>query len=342
MPIKCFSLLALLGSAWCAACQPATTTTPPMPAARTERFRLSAGPGCADGYPARIHEARFLTPDGGGFPVPYGHFLTGNWGRSGIGWAVGDEMQAAPDSLEIRLFSYTENKFYEGHFLLPQEKLYALLKQGYWQADEKKQGTYDDLNVTVVPTGVVMVWLRGRLNQVFIGRYQARQIEYDYERFAPGADRASVVRNEQAKLSPAVRRKIAAGTVSSQRWDAYLKTYPWRLEFSRPLTLGPFGVGYRNAEAAEDPPTPDQAAFAQLVFQRIAADVADRLHIVEYGRGGRELGRSATHRVDVGIIPEAHVGRQARWQADGRVGFRIFRPGRGRWVDRCHCVSLVQ
>jgi len=97
----------------------------------TERFDLSASPGCADGYLATIDEARFISSKGGSsFPVPYGHRLDSGWGGSAIGWTVGDPRQPAPDSLEIRWFSYTEDKFYEGHFLLPQERIYHLLKQG--------------------------------------------------------------------------------------------------------------------------------------------------------------------------------------------------------------------
>ncbi|RZL12125.1 MAG: DUF2931 family protein [Hymenobacter sp.] len=185
---------------------------------------------------------------------------------SAVGWAVGEEKQPAPDSLEIRWFSYTENKFYEGHFLLPQARIHALLKQGYWQADQRKQGTYTSLALSVVPTGVVVVWLVGRQNQVLIGRYQARPIAYDYERFQPGADRAVAMQEAQAAMSPAARRESAAGTISSKKWDNYLKTYPWKVAFSRPLTITDFGLNYLSAETTADPPTPDMTAFAQLAL----------------------------------------------------------------------------
>lgn len=145
------------------------------PAFQTEKFNLSANPGCADGYPARIEEGHFINSAGSGFPLPYGHFLTGNWTGSGVGWAVGDTMQAVPDSLELRWFSYTEDKFYEGHFLLPQQRIYNLLKQGYWDSNFTKYDTYNGFTATVLPTGGVVVWLTGG-NSVFIGRYQATEI----------------------------------------------------------------------------------------------------------------------------------------------------------------------
>ncbi|RZK28283.1 MAG: DUF2931 family protein, partial [Hymenobacter sp.] len=188
------SLLLPLLTGLLSVCGQHTNSTPSaMELDLSERFTLSASPGCADGYPATIDEGRFINP-GGSFPVPYGHFLDSGWGGSAIGWSVGDPLQTAPDSLEIRWFSYTEDKFYEGHFLLPQQRIYALLKQGLWDAENKKQVTYNDLSVSVVPGGVVVVWLTmGRSDQVLIGRYQAREIQYDYARHRPQVDRAGDV-----------------------------------------------------------------------------------------------------------------------------------------------------
>lgn len=266
----------LSGACLFAACQPHSATMPtdkpsPAPVSSLSRadgkFALSATPGTADGYPARIEEARFITPDGGSFPVPYGHLLRGNWGGGGTYWAVGDEFQAVPDSLEIRWFSYTENKFYEGHFLLPHERLRALLTRGLWDEETKSRFTYGDLDVCVVPTGVVVVWLSaGQSNKVLIGRYQAQEINYDYARFRAGVDRAAAVRETQAKLTPEVRHEIATGTLSSKKWDEYLKVYNWQLAFSHPLTLSKFALHFLDAEAISDPVSADMAAQAQLLL----------------------------------------------------------------------------
>jgi hypothetical protein len=174
LPFVLCLLLGLLVSA-CGQLGHSSDNAAAMPPDYSERFELSAGPGAADGYPATIDEARFITPSGS-FPVPYGHFLNSGWGGSGTSWSVGDPMQAAPNILEIRWFSYTEDKFYEGRFLLPQERIYKLLKQGAWNTDTKKQETYDTFIVTVVPGGVVVVWLSmAGGNQVLLGRYEARE-----------------------------------------------------------------------------------------------------------------------------------------------------------------------
>ena len=245
-----------------AACQSRSSSSAAMPASPPHTFRLSAGPCAVDGYPATILEGRFINSLGGSFPVPWGHTLDGNWGRSGIGWAVGEEMQPVPDSLELRWFSYADDKFYEGHWLLPQQRLHTLLEQGYWNAEEQKHETYGDFTVCVAPTGAAYVWLGGT-NTVFIGRYQAREIQYDFAQFIPMADRAQVVKEGREHLPPHVRHEIATGTVSTKQWDAYLKTYPWKVAFSQPLTLTNFAVGYRNAEAMAAPLTADLAPYLQ-------------------------------------------------------------------------------
>ena len=233
---------------------------------QTEKFRLSATPATADNYPVTIDRGRFINSGGSGFPVPYGHFLKSSWEGSGIGWAVGDDFQAVPDSLEIRWFSYTEDKFYEGHFLLPQEKIYALLKQGFWDTENKRIETYCDFTVCVLLTGGVVVWLGGTSRKEVVGRYQAQEIEYDYARHRPRVDRAADVAETRAKLPAAVQAEIKAGTLSTKKWDAYLKRYPWKLEFSQPLTLFDHGIGFRSAEKASAPLTADLAAFAQEVL----------------------------------------------------------------------------
>jgi len=261
-------LTGLLLSACGVGSQPATTSSAmaDAPLDLTERFELSASPGCADGYPATIDDAYFLSP-GGGFPVPYGHRLDSGWGGSAIGWSVGDEMQPAPDSLRIRWFSYTEDKFYEGHFLLPQERIYKLLKAGLWDTESRAHITYNDLSLSVVPGGVVVVWLtQGRGDKVLIGRYEAREILYDYARHRPGVDRVASVREGRAMASPEAQRAIATRTLGPKKWDTWLRKYPWQLAFSQPLTLTDFNITYFSEEATGNPFTPDMTAYAQILL----------------------------------------------------------------------------
>lgn len=286
-----FACWGLLWAACTAGCHSATPSSS-MPAYQTERFELHATPACPEGYPATLIEGRFITADGGSFPVPWGSFMNGSWGSGGGLWAVGDDTQPAPDSLELAWYSYTEDKFYEGHFLLPQQRLHTLLKNGFLNLSYHEKDTYNFLIVNVVPTGVVYVWLSGSgSEQVFIGRYQAHEVAYDFTRFKPNTNRQTLVREEQAKLPAAVRQQLAARTLSSRPWDAYFTSYPWQLGFSQPLTLHTFGIGYVNGESMSFPQLPDSAAYLPTLLQPGPKPVPTSLRLVldaGYGRQ-REL-----------------------------------------------------
>lgn len=51
--------------------------TVPAAVAPVEKFRLTAGPCAAKGYPMTIQFGAFVRPDGKTLPVPAGHTLEG-------------------------------------------------------------------------------------------------------------------------------------------------------------------------------------------------------------------------------------------------------------------------
>jgi hypothetical protein len=271
------SLACVLGLAGLTCCH----STPPLEAYQTEEFDLAAAPAAAEGYPMEIMEGRFMTSDGKSFTVSPS-FLEGDWGLSAIGY-VGDPLQPAPDSLELRWFSFPEDKLYEGYFALPQRQLYALLKQGYYNTDERKHETYHTMTVCVLPKGVVVVWLSGE-NQVLIGRYQGYEVPFtqtEFERQYGPANRERMIRQERAKLPAQVQEEIRTGTLSTRQWDEYLKTYPWKMEVveqvgtqsqprTEPLQLYHHWMRYLNAERVSHPTANTKearAAYLNLIRQ---------------------------------------------------------------------------
>ncbi|HEX8504088.1 MAG TPA: DUF2931 family protein [Hymenobacter sp.] len=253
-----------------------------MPKYQTEKFRLSAGPCAADGYWATIQSASFVNSQGTGFPVPSGHTLRGNWGASGTAWAVGDEMQAVPERLSARWFSYAEDKFYQGDFALPQEKLHALLKQGTWDLEKNKPVTYNTFTVCVLLKGVVVVWLTGG-NQVLVGRYQAHEFQpsaAEYQDYYGPAERTSMVKETREEMPARVQAEIKAGALSTKRWDEYLKTYNWQVAFNVPFALREYALYGLNAERFTDPLTRDGLApYRQFVLTPVPKPVPRRFYL---------------------------------------------------------------
>ena len=252
---------------------------------QTERFELTAGPAAAEGYPMEIVEGRFITSDGKTIPLGP-EFLEGDWGQSHSGIIGGDGTAPAPDSLEVRWFSYPEDRFYEGHFLMPQRRIYDLLKQGFWDSNDQKHRTYFELTMCLLPKGVAVVWLTGVGNQVLLGRYEGREIDFDFKRFNSGANRALMIQEEQAELPPAVQQQIRTGTLSTKQWDTYLKTYPWQVAFSQPLTLDYAGIVYFNGEASNYAIIPDSAARTRVLLAPSPKPVPTQLSLdVDAGYG---------------------------------------------------------
>ncbi len=288
-PRSCL-VLALLLHAPLARCQSrpakpakaAPTKRPTMlPAYQTDKFRLSAAPCAADGYFVTIQVGEFVRPDGNTFPVPTGHNLEGSWGASGTLWAVGDEQQPAPARLRMLWFSYAEDKFYEGDFTLPQAKIQELLQRGYWNLEKQQAGTYSSLIVCVIPKGGVVVWLGGT-NQTLIGRFQGQPAIVDFKQFYGPANRAKMLQEVRAQMPPEVQQQIAAGTISAQKWDNYLRRYPWKVEVSQPLTFSKYSVHYLNAERVRDPLSRDLGPYRQQLLEASAKPVPRKLYL--YGQ----------------------------------------------------------
>jgi len=207
--------------------------------------------------------------NGSSIALPSGHVLDGNWGSSGTAWLVGNPMQRVPDHLHLLWFAYAEDKFYEGDFALPQDKIYALLKAGYWDTDKNEHGTYNEFIVCVLPKGGVVAWLQGG-NQVVLGRFQGHEVfpsAEDYERYYGTANRADFVRTRRAEMPAAVQQEIKAGTISPKKWDEYLKTYPWHVAFNVPFPLyTSYNIHYVNEEYTNYPLTRDATPYNQVLL----------------------------------------------------------------------------
>jgi hypothetical protein len=191
--------------------------------------------------------------------------------------------------LRLTWFSYAEDKFYKGDFLLPQERIYQLLKQGSWDIEKNKHVTFTTLTVCVLPKGVVVVWLTGG-NQVLIGRYQGQEFSAsaaEYKHYYGPADRALMVRNTQAELPAEVQAHIKAGTLSTKQWDEWLKTYPWKVEFAQPLTLYRYAAYYTSAERTRNPLTREGLdAYRAIVLEPSAKPLPTNLHF--YGQAAAQ------------------------------------------------------
>lgn len=192
------------------------------------RFHWLATESAPKNYPMRIINGTFyFHNEKGGLYVPtaasIGHF----WGTGESTHVVGEDFKPLPDRLDIRFFSFTENKLYQGSFDLPYEKILALFKEGVER--DKETPIFNRMMVGVAPGGAVAVWVRGRgeTREVFFG--QAEPYEAEIRTLLDGeiTDRAAYARSYLEDLPSETLADIDKNGVPFGLWEKYRTPYKW-------------------------------------------------------------------------------------------------------------------
>src|SRR5690554_6809793 len=178
-------------------------------------------------YPMRIISGTFYYHDDkGGLYVPAAASIGYFWGTGESTHVVGEEFKPLPDRLDIRFFSFTENKLYQGSFDLPYDRILTLFKEGV--ARDKDRPIFNTIMVGVAPGGAVSVWLTGReTREVFFG--QAETYEDDIRTLLGGeiTDRAAYARSYLEDLPLEVLADIEKDGIPFGLWEKYRMPYRW-------------------------------------------------------------------------------------------------------------------
>ncbi len=183
-------------------------------------------------YPMEIIRGTFHFPQGGGQYIPAGSFIYElPWGQHHSVHLSGAALKPVPNKLTITFFSYTENKFYQGEFDLPYDKILKLFQTPYYSTKERQEVTYHRIVAGISPGGGVAVWLNGfnRKVQVFYGKAEA--VDLDWKLI--GVE--DVIRNDYVKeivekSIPAENyKKLITDGVPLKRWHSYQQRFHWQL-----------------------------------------------------------------------------------------------------------------
>jgi hypothetical protein len=180
-------------------------------------------------YPINIVSAKLILNNYSIVDVPSGSDMANGWGAIGRTHIVGDDNKSLPESLQVLWFSYVENEFYQGDFVLPKDSLTKLFNEGFIDPNTMKRDHYDRIVVGFAPGGYVAVWAKGGQITTEIGFFKAKSVDYDWQKFSLGLDKsredyiASALDNA---LNPD-QRKIAAVPFSwkGKYEDDYRKVY---------------------------------------------------------------------------------------------------------------------
>jgi len=226
-----------------------------------ETFDWSPGVGIANLYPMELYRCSFIYPDGAGVSPAPPNLENGTWGQENGSSVVGDIMKPIPVALDISWLSYTENKFYKGHFQLPHDKILQLFKQGFKELvleDNKEFGLehrdYNSIVAGMVPGGVVVVWVNGGASNVDIGRFQAAETKVSMEDFAPSAftNNQTTYVNAMMKDDKEVVGNFNRNGVPFGLWDKYRERFSQRPVFkfdqAHKVETNNISVSYFNGE----------------------------------------------------------------------------------------------
>jgi hypothetical protein len=211
-------------------------------------------------FPMRIIDGTFYYHGlNHGLYVPTAASITPGWGMGRSAHVVGDDFKALPDRLDVRFYSFWENKLYRGSFDLPYEKILMLFNEGV--ALDKEHPTFRNIVVGVAPGGAVAVWVSGReAREVFFGQAEPYEAEI-YNTLG------SIIKNKQEYaernlkyLPPDVYERIKKEGIPLGLWGKYRKIYSWSFSSEQEKKIGDFGVSFFNGERYKIP-TPFEKNF---------------------------------------------------------------------------------
>lgn len=154
------------------------------------------------------------------------------WGIINEGWGVdggmmvsSSDIKEVPESLQITWLSFREDKFYDGQFDLPTEKMTELFRQSIY--GNVRDYHYKFIIIGLAPGGVVVIWLMGDQVQTEVARFQAKEIS---------KDQLNITGDEEIMLTPdytdkkLANREIKRDPIPFGLWDTYREKYNWRLK----------------------------------------------------------------------------------------------------------------
>lgn len=199
-------------------------------------------------FPMRVIDGTFYYHgEDSGLYIPTAASISKGWGEGSSVHVVGDTFKPLPDQLNIRFFSFWENKLYRGSFDLPYEKILALFKEGVQEDKENPKFRY--IVAGMAPGGAVAVWVSGQeRREVFFGQAEPYEQEIKTVLGGPIKDRAAYADSYLKGLPEDVYNRIKKEGVPFGLWEKYRKKFSWSFAAPPETHISSFDVSFYNAE----------------------------------------------------------------------------------------------
>ncbi|WP_229335668.1 DUF2931 family protein [Flavobacterium sp. ALJ2] len=209
---------------------------------KKKEYSWTAAASTPENYPAEIFSGHLLIslkPNSYYAYLPFNAIINPKQGLgSNNNFTMDGATAIAPKVLDITWMSYVENKSYSGIFNLDADKIQALMINGdrepFYDTKLKKiivNKYYDyEINVGLIPGGIILVWVGGSENTTLVGRYQAHEDKnvnwmLAREQMTNNSEMDEDVADVVSRLPQEIKDQITQGKIPFGYWDTLLKQY---------------------------------------------------------------------------------------------------------------------
>ena len=170
--------------------------------------------------------------DGSEVAVPDNRNVANGWGQWGSTHIVGPERKPVPQRLTLEWFSFTEDKFYQGSFALPEKTISAFFETGIPEDRQtRKPKAFERIIVGMAPGGLVSVWLSAGGEVIEVASFEATSANLPWLKVLdnPEMSRSTYINQVlDSKLSTEDIQRLKRDGVPVRLYAQYRNLYRWR------------------------------------------------------------------------------------------------------------------
>ena len=182
-------------------------------------------------YPMYIIKGDLIFENGKSIYIPDQRIINNGWGKETSTHIVGETFKPLPVQLKISWFSFTEDRFYEGKFDLPKDKLLSLFQSGVANAYFKNERwPFDRIVVGLAPGGDVAVWAGAGPILKEIRLFHAKPVDLPWSLVLdnPNYSRQQHISESlEEVLSPEDLKKVKSTPVPIGKWAEFSRRFSW-------------------------------------------------------------------------------------------------------------------
>lgn len=162
--------------------------------------------------------------------VPNDRTARNGWGRWGSTHVAGEMVKALPASLDLKWFSWTEDRAYVASFALPTDIMSGWFQRGLNVPRHGRESRFNGVIVGMAPQGLVSVWITAFGETLEVASQHGSETTVAWASVFPHAAMSRsehVERRVQADLTPEQRAHLERHGVPKGLFESYRQLFRW-------------------------------------------------------------------------------------------------------------------